>query len=87
MTAPVVTVTADLEVFLRAVGQFPAGAEITVEHIRDELEAAQIHSSQYGPLFGRACDLGVLASTNRAVKCRKPSRKGGWAGIYKVVAP
>jgi hypothetical protein len=79
--------TADIGTFLLILDQFPTGARLTVEHIRDDLEAAQIPPSAYGPLFKAACERGELKNTNMSVIERKASRRGGRASIYKRTRP
>lgn len=87
MSAPTVTESTDLATFLQILEQIPVGTEFHIEHIRTELEAAQIRPSQYGPLFGAAERRGLCRSTGRAYRCKKPSRRGGWAGIYVRTNP
>lgn len=77
----------DLGTFLMIVEQHPVGARLTVENLRDDLEAAQIPPSAYGPLFRAACQRGLLVHTGMSVVERKASRRGGRAGIYKRTRP
>lgn len=76
----------DLGVFLTIIDQWPAGSLITVESLRDDLEAAQIRPTAYGSLFRSAVERGHLRPTGTATRCHKPSRRGGYALVYTVIA-
>lgn len=76
-----------LGTFLMIVQQWPVGSRITVEHLRSDLEAAQIRPSQYGPLFRAACQRGLLRETGLSIIERKASRRGGRALLYARVEP
>lgn len=77
----------DLGTFLMILDQFPVGTRLTVEHVREDLEAAQIAPSAYGPLFKAACERGELKNTGMSVIERKASRRGGRASIYRRTRP
>jgi hypothetical protein len=46
--------------FLRILQRVPAGQTITVNHLRDDLDAAQIPETSRGGLFSQACNTGHL---------------------------
>jgi len=77
----------DLGTFLLIIDQFPLKYPISVDMIREDLEAAQISPAAYGGLFAAAVARGVLRPTGRVIRSRKPSRRSGWAQIYTRTQP
>jgi hypothetical protein len=77
----------DLDVFLRIIEQTPVGEAVSVNHIRTEIEAAQLKPSSLGGLFRAACTRGLLTTSGTAAICRTPSRKGGRALVYTRTEP
>lgn len=74
--------SADLHAFGLILEGYAPGAEVTVEQIRDDLEALQVRPTSLGGLFNAACRRGWLVSTERVTRSRKPSRRGGRNLIY-----
>jgi hypothetical protein len=75
---------ADLDTLRQILDGYRPGATLSVDSLRDDLEAAQIKPSQYGGLFRTAVEREWLRPTGRIANSRKGSRRHGVIREYKV---
>lgn len=83
---------------LRAISTIPTGNGVTVDVIRDELEAAQCSSAEKGDAFRVACSDGYLTGVfmllpwwsldpiHAAVPSHHPAAKGRLVKLYRRTA-
>lgn len=73
-----------LPILKHAIAGRRPGSTLTVDHIRDELEAAQVPPSQYGGLFAEACAKGLLEWTGDTVRSHHRPAKGRRVQLYRI---
>lgn len=61
------------------------GSMVTIDHVRGELDAAQVPPSQYGGLFAEACHKGLLKSTGLTRPSLHRPARGRRVQVYVVL--
>lgn len=83
MSAPAVS-RGDYRDFLRILATRRPGTLLTVDAIRDELDAAGFAHPSLGMLFQRACYDRVIVKTGGYVPARPASARGRAVAVYRV---